>query len=189
MNRLGDTTDNSPSESSPLLSNDHDIPESYAAPKTGPNFYRCIFSQPNFIGGVYCIFMFGLIGATFNATIPLHVREAFQWGGIETGLVFGALQAPRLICSPLVGWLKDRVGTQIPTAFGLAMLAPSLWLLGIPGSEKFQFTNEEYWGPRLYVLAMILIGFHLTFLNGAGTIEATGELFVMHLVLETMAIY
>lgn len=178
----------SPSENSPLLSTHSDGSETYAVPKTAPNFYKCIFSKPNFAGGIYCSFMFGLLVATFNATVPLHVREVFQWGGMQSGLMFGALQAPRLAVTPLVGWLKDRVGTRIPTAFGFAILAPLLWLLGIPGSEQFPFMNQENRGPVLYVLAMTLIGLQFSFLNGAGSIEATGKLLIMYLMSKTTPI-
>lgn len=33
---------------------------------------------------------------------------------------------------------------------------------------------------------MTLIGFHITFLNGVGTIEATGKLHTSHLTFKTM---
>ncbi|KAJ5190938.1 uncharacterized protein N7498_009923, partial [Penicillium cinerascens] len=178
LERTGTTGDSvtepdSPSENSPLLSTDSDGSETYAVPKTTPNFYKCIFSKPNFVGGIYCSFIFGLLVATFNATVPLHVREVFQWGGMQSGLMFGALQAPRLVVTPLVGWLKDRAGTRIPTAFGFAILAPLLWLLGIPGSEQFPFINAVIRGTVLYVLVMTLIGIQFSFLNGSGSIEAT----------------
>jgi hypothetical protein len=77
--------------------------------------------------------------------------------------------------SPFVGWLKDRYGTKIPTAFGFATLAPSVWLLGVPGSAQCPFSVGDR-GPTIYVWAMILVGFQTTFMNGSGMIEATGKL-------------
>ncbi|KAJ6175578.1 hypothetical protein N7485_002492 [Penicillium canescens] len=168
----------SPSEHSPLLSsqrisNHYDGPETQDPPKATPNFYKCIFSKPNFSAGLWCGFMFGVIFTAFNTTVTLHVRDAFQWGGMQTGLTFAALQAPRLVMSPFVGWLKDRIGTRIPTVYGYAILTPLIWLLGVPGSGLFSWADTESRGPALYVLAMVLIGFNSTFLNAAGAIEAT----------------
>jgi MFS family permease len=168
----------SPSEHSPLLSSqrisDHyDGPKTQDPPKATPNFYKCIFSKPNFSAGLWCGFMVGVIFTAFNTTVTLHVRDAFQWGGMQTGLTFAALQAPRLVMAPFVGWLKDRIGTRIPTVYGYAVLTPLFWILGIPGSGLFPWADTESRGPALYVLAMVLIGFNSTFLNAAGAIEAT----------------
>lgn len=130
------------SEYSPLLSTQYDeSAATYPVSQKVPNFYRCIFNKLSFAGAVWCSFMFGFLITIFNATVPLHVRDEFDWGGMQSGHVFAALQAPRLVMSPLVGWLKDRVGTRTPTAFGFAVLAPLIWLSGIPGNEHFPFAN------------------------------------------------
>jgi hypothetical protein len=63
----------------------------------------------------------------------------------------------------------------MPTVCGFTILAPFIWLLGVPGSKQFLSTSFENWGPEVYVIAMVCIGFQLTFLNGSGTIEATGK--------------
>lgn len=163
------------SERSALLPTRPEESETYTAPRTIPNFYRCIFSKVNFVAGVYLSVVFGLLITSFNATIPLHVRDVFGWGGMQSGFMFACLQAPRLAMSPFVGWLKDHFGTRIPTAFGFATLAPLYWLLGVPGSAQFPSIDTETWGSTIYVSAMILIGFQTTFLNGSGMIEATGK--------------
>lgn len=181
---LQDTTEDpiikhdSPSEHSPLLSSQpipdgHDNPNIQKSPNPTPNFYKCLFSKQNFIAGLWCSFMVGIIFTSFNATVPLHVRDKFQWGGMKSGLMFAALQFPRLMTSPFVGWLKDRVGTRFPTTYGFAILTPLLWLLGVPGSGIFSWADTQARGPALYVTAMILIGLNASCLNAAGSIEAT----------------
>ncbi|KAJ5114093.1 hypothetical protein N7456_002627 [Penicillium angulare] len=174
-NTKGDTVtkSSSPSERSPLLSTHSDEPETYTEAAPEPNFYKCIFSKSNFTGGVYANFIAGLVVSIFNATVPLHVRDTFGWGGMQSGLIFAALQAPRLVFSPFVGWLKDRVGTRSPTVVGFILLTPAMWALGIPGSSQFPSSINADWGTGLYIAAMIYIGIHATLLNGAGTIEAT----------------
>ncbi|KAJ5758079.1 uncharacterized protein N7511_006773 [Penicillium nucicola] len=168
----------SPSEHSPLLSsrrysNSYDTTTPQKHPQPAPNFYKCLFGKRNYTAGLWCAFIFGIIFTAFNATVPLHVRDKFQWGGMKSGLIFAALQFPRLLMSPFVGWLKDRIGTRIPTVYGFAALTPLLWLLGIPGSGLYQWADTKDRGPALYVLTMILIGMNTSFLNGAGSIEAT----------------
>jgi hypothetical protein len=69
--------------------------------------------------------------------------------------------------------LRHCLGIRIPTVYGYAILTQLIWLLGIPGSGLFLWVDTESRGPALYVLAMVLIGFNSTFLNGAGAIEAT----------------
>ncbi|KAI9044652.1 major facilitator superfamily domain-containing protein [Aspergillus affinis] len=161
------------SERAPFIDLEDADLDPHAKPKTSPNFYRCIFSKRNFVCGIYCSFTFGLLMTTFNTTVPLHVREVFNWGGMPSGLMFAALQAPRLVMSPIVGWLKDRVDSRMPTTAGLAILAPLMWLLGVPGNPSFPWANFGTRGPVLYVLTMCAIGIQSTFLNGGGTIEAT----------------
>ncbi|KAI9371740.1 major facilitator superfamily domain-containing protein [Aspergillus egyptiacus] len=167
---------NPDTEDTPLLRDQPTKPitatEARPPPPPPPSFYRCILRKPVFIGGIYASFMGGVVNTTFHATLPLHVREVFHWGGMSAGLMFAALQAPRIVVSPFVGWLKDRVGTRAPTAFGFVSLAPAVWLLGVPGNEHFPGVNVGHRAETLYVIAMVLIGALSSFLGAAGTLEA-----------------
>ena len=115
--------------------------------------------------------------STFDATLPLHVRDVFGWGSMQSGLLFVALQGPGLPFSVLVGWLKDRFGSRRPTFIGLLLLTPLIWFLGVPGDDRFPFANEGDRGRIIYSVTMALIGMTICLLNGAGTIEATGNSF------------
>lgn len=184
-----DATGDSVSERSALLSTHSDECRTFAASKTSPNFYRCIFSKVNFVAGIYLSIVFGLLITSFNATIPLHVRDVFGWGGMQSGLMFACLQAPRLVMSPFVGWLKDRIGTRLPTTFGFATLAPLFWLLGVPGSTQFPSISPGNWGSTIYVSVMIFLGIQTTFLNGSGMLEATGKLCTPRLKPPVLAVH
>ncbi|KAE8378976.1 major facilitator superfamily domain-containing protein [Aspergillus bertholletiae] len=137
-----------------------------------PNFYICLLCKRVFIGGLYCAFMYSLLDTTFTATLTLHVRDTFHWGGMGSGLMFATLQIPRMILSPLCGWLKDRIGSRIPLFLAFTTLTPLVWLLGVPGNASFPWANADGRGPALYVLTMGLIGISSSFLSGAGSIEA-----------------
>ncbi|KAB8232380.1 major facilitator superfamily domain-containing protein [Aspergillus alliaceus] len=162
----------SDSERVPFLRDKDDDSTTMSDKPAPPSFYRCVFSKPNFVGGVYSSFIFGLLLTAFNATLPLHVREVFHSGGMPSGLLFAALQAPRIVMAPLVGWLKDRVGTRFPTVFAFVGLTPLILFLGVPGNEQFAVANTSQRGQVMYVVLMIFIGFEFAFLNNAGAIEA-----------------
>ena len=79
-----------------------------------------------------------------------------------------------LLAAP-VGWMKDRIGSRTPTAVGFFGLVPFVIVLGVPGDNLFPWAKDESLGKSLYVVCMAAIGCLLSLLNGAGSIEATGE--------------
>lgn len=160
-------------ENDPLLPGHQHGSAALTEEKTGFSFYKCLFSQLPFIGGTVSSVVYAIIHTSFDSTLPLHVRDAFHWGSMPTGMMFLALQGPGFILSPFVGWLKDRIGTRYPTTLAFAILAPLFWLLGVPGDQRFPWANEDNQGPVIYTVTMIGIGVVITLLNGAGTMEAT----------------
>lgn len=145
--------------------------------KTGIHFYLCMCSNGRFIGGVVSYFCFAVLTASFDTTLPLHVRDAFHWGSLPAGLLFAAFQGPAVFFSVPVGWLKDRVGTRYPTTIGFALLVPLLWLIGVPGDERFPWASDERIGSIIYSVAITSIGIVICLLNGVGMMEATRKFF------------
>ncbi|KAF4761305.1 hypothetical protein HAV15_007930 [Penicillium sp. str.  len=141
--------------------------------KTGIHFYLCMCSNGRFVGGVVSYFCFAVLTASFDTTLPLHVRDAFHWGSLPAGLLFAAFQGPAVFFSVPVGWLKDRVGTRYPTTIGFALLVPLLWLIGVPGDKRFPWASEERIGSIIYSVAITSIGIVICLLNGVGMMEAT----------------
>ncbi|KAJ5400078.1 hypothetical protein N7465_010567 [Penicillium sp. CMV-2018d] len=141
--------------------------------KTGIQFYLCLCSNGRFIGGVVSYFCFAVLTASFDTTLPLHVRDAFHWGSLPAGLLFAAFQGPAVFFSIPVGWLKDRVGTRYPTTIGFALLVPLMWLIGVPGDKRFPWASEERIGSIIYSVAVTSIGIVICLLNGVGMMEAT----------------
>ncbi|OGM42567.1 MFS multidrug transporter [Aspergillus bombycis] len=156
-------------ENDPLLSNNISIVEE----KKGWHFYTYLLRHRQFVCGAMSYFVFAILISSFDTTIPLHVRDAFDWGSMMSGLLFAALQGPGIIMSPLCGWLKDRYGTRYPTAAGFAILTPIMWVLGMPGDDRFPGVNGGNTGQIVYAICVTAVGTFSCLLNGAGTIEAT----------------
>ncbi|OQD98582.1 hypothetical protein PENVUL_c071G08852 [Penicillium vulpinum] len=126
-----------------------------------------------FVGGVVSYFCYAVLTASFDTTLPLHVRDAFHWGSLPAGLLFAAFQGPAVFFSVPVGWLKDRVGTRHPTTIGFALLVPLMWLIGVPGDERFPWACQEKYGSIIYSAAVTGVGIVICLLNGVGMMEAT----------------
>lgn len=159
------------SEREPLLNGTPSSPHEL----NGWRFYVYIFRQPRFTAGILCYFVFALFIASFESTLAMHVRHTFGWGVFQVGLLFASIQGPGMILSPFVGWLKDRVGSRIPTTIGFFSLAPFLWLLGMAGDERFPWAAFGIRGKMIYAACTTTVGCLMCLLNGVGMMEATGE--------------
>ncbi|GKZ66468.1 hypothetical protein AnigIFM60653_007750 [Aspergillus niger] len=156
-------------ERAPLLSSNPALEADLA----GWKFYVYILRYRRFLCGVISYLSFAVLVSSFDTTLPLHVRDVFSWGSFPAGMMFFALQGPGILLSPICGWLKDRVGTRWPTTVGFLLLAPVMWVIGMPGDERFPWANEGDRGKVIYAVGVTLVGSVSCLLNGAGTIEAT----------------
>lgn len=139
----------------------------------GVQVYMLLLTNNRFIGGLICGSGYAIVSASFGTTLPLHVHDIFHWGSFPTGVLFAAIQGPNMIFSVPVRWLKDRIGTKHVTAVSFTVLAPLLWLAGIPGDKRFPWANATSRGPVLYGAAIAGIGMMSPFVNGVGMMEAT----------------
>lgn len=160
------------SETEPLLNEDR---SSITEEIGGWRFYFYLFRQPCFTAGIACYFVFALFIASFESTIAMHVRSAFDWGVFPVGLLFASIQGPGMILAPLVGLLKDRVGSRVPTTIGFISVAPFLWFLGVAGDERFPWATLGTRGGIIYGVCTTMIGCFMCLLMGVGTMEATGK--------------
>jgi Major Facilitator Superfamily len=103
----------------------------------GFHFYVCMFKQRRFTTAQCLYVVYGVLISSFSATLPLHVRHVFGWGSFLAGTMFLALQVPQVPLSPLFGWVRDRIGTRLPTSLGFFFMTPIFFLLGLPGNHSF----------------------------------------------------
>ncbi|KAJ5647012.1 hypothetical protein N7490_003384 [Penicillium lividum] len=137
-------------------------------PKHG--FYRIMLSDARvFVGLLNTIINCSLL-ASFDATLTLHGRDAFGWGSLAVGMMFLSFQIPFIFLGPLAGCLRDRAGLRYPTTVGWALLAPIMWLIGVPGTDKSS-TSSTSNGEGLFIFAVIAFGVVVPFVRGAGYLQ------------------
>ena len=146
------------------------------APEQRPGFYRVMLREPRILTGAVNLLLYNMITAGFNTTLPLHLRSIFHWESMTIGMIFLGLQLPQVILGPLVGCLRDRLGSRYLTTAGWTFLAPLLWLLGIPGSNNFSWSRPENHGKAFFFTCTAGIGFMLSLVRGGGALQMTGAL-------------
>lgn len=164
--------DQADSEDAPFLETADPISNaSITKEKTGVQFYLVIFRHRRLVCAVVTYFVMAMLVSSFDTTLPLHVRAVFDWGSKPAGLLFMAFQGPSIMLTPIFGWIKDRIGSRVPVTIGFLSLVPLMWLVGIPGDDKFPWANEDDRGPVLYSVAVTMVGIMSALLNGTGTME------------------
>lgn len=135
-------------------------------------YFALLFRQRRFLAATLVTLTYSMLFASFEATLPLHVRAVFGWGSFPSGLMFLALEAPSIICSPLAGILRDRVGVRWPTTMGFLLLGVFMFLCGIPGDSRFPWAQDKN-GKIMYAVCMAIIGSVVNLVTTSGTVEST----------------
>ncbi|KAL4916011.1 major facilitator superfamily domain-containing protein [Aspergillus aurantiobrunneus] len=140
---------------------------------TSSAFYRAMLTNARVVTALLISVATSSIMTTFDATLPLHVRDVFGWGPSTTGMMFICLEIPAVVAGPLSGRLRDRVGIRMPAALSMAVLAPVFWLLGVPGNDHFPWASANAAGIPIYVACLLAIGTLSPFLCGVAVLELT----------------
>ncbi|RJE26993.1 Mfs transporter [Aspergillus sclerotialis] len=163
---------------SPLLpstsSTDYTLYQSFPKQVEEPpttNVYAMMLYNTRVSTALVADVLFAMTIASFDTTIPLHIQKVFAWKSLQAGFLFLLLQLPSLILVVPAGWLKDKIGMRMPVTVGFLFLAPSLWLLGLPGEDGFEWANHGQAGQIIYVFALLGIGVWRTLLLGFGGVE------------------
>ncbi|PYI32032.1 MFS general substrate transporter, partial [Aspergillus indologenus CBS 114.80] len=136
------------------------------------NVYTLMLRKKRVATALIADTLFAIIIASFETTIPIHIKAVFHWESLQAGLLFLLLQAPSMILVIPAGWLKDRIGMRFPVTIGFLCLAPSLWLLGVPGrAQDVWWTDDEDTNRVIYIVTLLAIGVWRTLLLGFGAVE------------------
>ncbi|KAJ5904773.1 uncharacterized protein N7473_001689 [Penicillium subrubescens] len=158
-----------PDETTNLLSSDQ-LPRKNSSSR---GFYRIMLQEPRVIPGFANALWYSLLMATFNSSLPVHLRLVFGWGSLPTGMVFFCLQIPTILLAGVFGWLRDRFGLKVPTTVGWLCSAPLLWFLGIPGNNSFPWASSDTNGKPIFIGCVIAFGVVSMLVHGAGFIQLT----------------
>lgn len=138
--------------------------------KKGFQFYTYIFRHRSFVTALYAYMVFSILISAFEATIPLHVQETFNWGAFPSGMLFVLIGSPGILLNPLCGWLRDRLGTRHPTWIAFVLLAPFMWLLGCPGDARYPWANGAH-AQGIYIASAVSIGTVSCMLSSVAAVE------------------
>ncbi|KAL4969860.1 MFS general substrate transporter [Aspergillus stella-maris] len=165
------------SETNSLLSHGHITPfpgedwESSPGPTASSSrIYWMMLCKRRVLSAVIGEMLLAMLISSFEATIPLHIKKVFHWESLQAGILFLLLQAPSLILAFPAGWLKDYYGMHVPVTVGFLLMAPSLWLLGVPGSGIFAWADHRS-GQIIYIVTLVSIGVCRTLVLGLGGVE------------------
>jgi MFS family permease len=90
-----------------------------------------------------------------DAVIPLFTKNVFQWDPMAAGLILLCVCVPGL-AAPGVGWLADRHGAKLLSAFGFVGSVPPIALL--------RLVHENTTHDKILLGALLtLLGFTYTF--------------------------
>ena len=140
------------------------------------NFYAVMLRDVGFWIGILNTMVQAAIRAGFNATLPVYLRDTFNWGPSSVGATFFLLQVPIVFLSPLLGWVRDHVGVRYPTTIGWTLLCPLLCCLGIPGNGKSWPSGSEKGEQMAFVVCIGGVGLFLPFVQGAGALHMRSKL-------------
>ncbi|TGO31458.1 hypothetical protein BHYA_0747g00020 [Botrytis hyacinthi] len=84
-----------------------------------------LLSSKRFAVAIFVSLVQAALTSSFDAILPLFVRDTFGWDSTGAGLIFLPIAIPALV-SPVAGWISDRYGTRWLAAISLLLVCPFL---------------------------------------------------------------
>lgn len=139
------------------------------------NVYWLMLCKKRVIMALVADALFAILISSFETTLPIHIKAAFHWEALEAGLLFLLIQVPSFILVLPAGWLKDRIGMRYPVTAGFTLLAPFMWLLGVPGDGGLKWAGSGRAGQIIYITALVGVGIFRVLPLGFGAFEVLSE--------------
>ncbi|KAI9677962.1 MAG: hypothetical protein M1822_008070 [Bathelium mastoideum] len=117
------------------------------------------------LAGLWACLVQATLLTSFDAILPLFVRNTFGWTSTGAGLIFLAIVAPTFL-SPISGYLSDRYGPRWIVFAGFLFATPFLILL--------RYVTHDSLNQKVLLCALLfLIGFGITLVFAPITAEIT----------------
>lgn len=143
------------------------LPEIYAVPVTEKSLEApeskkkitlppmiSLLRIPRLLTCLFGVFVQATALASFDAALPLYVKETFHWSSTGAGLIFICLVIPSLL-SPVFGYLSDKFGSRLITTFGF-LGSISFWVC-------LRFVTYDTMSQKVLLCALLfLIGLTLS---------------------------
>ncbi|OJJ59206.1 hypothetical protein ASPSYDRAFT_151616 [Aspergillus sydowii CBS 593.65] len=139
-------------------------------PDAPRGFYSIMLRNPQILASIFNTLIMSSVLASFDTTLPLHVRAVFGWGSLPVGLLFFGLNLPAIVLGLPIGWMRDHFGLRWPTTIGWALTTPLLWLMAVPGAD-LPWGKLEKGGEAVYIAAIVGLGFAFALTRGAGSFQ------------------
>lgn len=92
-----------------------------------------LIQTPRFLTASWLAFVVStILTGPFDAVLPLHLKEIFNFNALTSGAMFAAVAIPEMILGPVAGWIVDHYGSKRAALIGFVALCPALFLLIIP---------------------------------------------------------
>lgn len=147
-------------------------PDTISSPE---NFFKFILTNCRALTGVACHCTMAIVLLSLDTTLPLHVSRTFGWDSARVSMMFLLLQLPSLLLGTLVGIIKDKVGTRLPTGVGLLAMGFFLWLLGAAADDGLPFLSRNGTSQTTTMISLVGLGTARTLVIGSGILEITSK--------------
>jgi hypothetical protein len=88
-----------------LAGNPEEQHSSHPAPATSATIYKLMLQKRRVTTALIAGTLLTILISSFEATIPLHIKQAFHWQSLQAGILFLLLQLPTIILIFPAGWL------------------------------------------------------------------------------------
>lgn len=160
-------------ETSPLLSNapKNEKDDTFLIRTPQPYLIRkwpilACFRSGSLLAALLIAFVQATLLGSFDATIPTHAKDLFNFDSLRSGLLFGPLGVLNCIVGPIAGWALDKYGSKPLAVLGYTTLVPALAILRIPKPEPYP--QQAY----LYGGLLALSGIGLAIIGAPSIVEA-----------------
>ncbi|KAJ9236033.1 hypothetical protein DTO212C5_8345 [Paecilomyces variotii] len=111
--------------------------------------YKTLINSKRLVVLLVCAIVQAITMSSFEVTLPLHLRDIFNYDPKGAGLAFIPLMVPAFF-SPAIGYVCDRVGNKIVAFLGYILCAVALVLLRLP-THKDTLNEVGMFGDLLMI--------------------------------------